>query len=131
GCRPFWQQPEHREGSQRLARTRLPDQAEALPVLDGERDAIDHARAVDLDDQVLHLEAHATTSGTCTCAPWRDRVGSVASRSASPSRFRPSTVSVIARPGQTTVSGCTPMYRCRSASSVPQDASVSEPPKPK
>ena len=74
-----------------------------------ERDAVHDAAAVDLDDEVVHDETHATTAGVGTSADRCCSVGSVASRSASPSRLSDRTVTVIASPGQMTESGWTPM----------------------
>src|SRR5690606_41033047 len=72
--RAVGQQAEHGEGSEGLAGTGFADQAEALTVLHRERDAVDHPVAVDLDDQIPHVEAHATTvpsaaSPGCSRAP--------------------------------------------------------------
>ena len=107
------EQPEDSEGRQGFSRARLADQPDAGAVGHVERDAVHHAALADVDGQAGDLERHATTSGTCRIAPRGgckgsrpcESVGSVASRRASPSRFSPSTVKVIARPGQSTDSG--------------------------
>src|SRR5690606_31796817 len=118
------QQSEHGESSERFTGAGFTDQAHPRAIWNLEGDAVDHSTSVDLDDEVLHDKTHATTAGVWTSAERRRRVGSVASRSASPRRFKASTVMVIARPGQITESGWMLMYRCRSASRMPHDGST-------
>ena len=83
--RAVGEQPEDREGGERLARPGFADEAHPRAVRHVERDAVDDAPVADVDREVVHFEGHATTSGTCVraararaAAPRQRRVGRLA-----------------------------------------------------
>ena len=66
---PARQQPQHRAGDRRLARTRFADQREAAAVADRERDVGDHLRGPVGDGQVLDAQQRRGRRGRCgVCA---------------------------------------------------------------
>ena len=85
------QKPHQRQRGHRLARAAFADKAEHLALHDPERDVMQDGRAVDIDGEGLDLD-HASRLR---------RRGSSASRSPSPRRFSPSTITTMASPGRT------------------------------
>ena len=111
--RPVRQQTHHGQRGHRLARPALADHAEHLARPERHRDAAQDRRAADREIQPRDVEqAHART---------RRSFGSSRSRSPSPIRFSPSTVSTIAMPGKIASQGAKEIIVWLSASIRPQD----------
>ena len=94
-------QAEQRQHRDRLARTRLADDAEHFAGFDGEVHAIDSGEAAEVDAQVAGFEQDRHESFLS--------FGSSASRSPSPTRLIASTDTRIASPGIVTTHGARAM----------------------
>ena len=103
------QQPDHRQRRQRFARAAFADQRGDAAGGQVQRDAMHQMLAAQRDAQIAGLDHLGLR-----------RRGSSASRSPSPSRFSPSTVSRIASPGTTATCGASEIIVCASASIRPQ-----------
>ena len=110
--RALWQELHHRERRHRLAGARLADDPQDLALVHRKVDAPENGRAADREPQILDLEQ----------GHWRLRLrrGSKMSRSPSPMRLSPNTVSTIARPGMMATWGASEISVCASASILPQ-----------
>ncbi len=100
GCRePVGQQAGERERGERLAGSRLADQAEPLPRREAERHVVNERRAVGGRHRRL---LHARTRAPARIRAHRDllRVGSATSRSPSATRLTPITSTTSATPGR-------------------------------
>ncbi|MPL75522.1 hypothetical protein SDC9_21346 [bioreactor metagenome] len=110
--RALGQEPHHRQRRHRLARARFADKAEDLARLKVQRDVAQHLGRADADAEAPdRKQAHVSRP--------RSR-GSSASRSPSPRRLSPNTVSTIASPGNSATCGAIATIVCASASIRPQ-----------
>ena len=128
GPRAVRQQAHHGQRRQRLATAGLADQRQALAAVQPQVDAAQRMqrRATAPGEphlQVADLEQRRAHRGSS--------LGSRRSRRPSPSRFRPSTASVIARPGASASCGASNISVWASASSRPQLACGGWVPRPR
>jgi hypothetical protein len=106
------QQLHHGKRGHRLAGPGFADDAENAARLERQVDVVQHGVAVNIDFQI----------GNCEHRHQRPRLnrGSKRSRNPSPIRLRPSTVMMIAKPGNKAMCGASEISVCASASMRPQ-----------
>jgi len=113
GPRAVGEEPHGRQRGHRLARSALADERMHLARLDRQIDAAQDWRAADGEIELFDREdrrAHRS----------RRSLGSSTSRSPSPSRLSPSTVTMIAMPGAIAICGAIAIMVCASDSIRPQ-----------